>query len=886
MLQRFQQKRARRVVHSPKKWTEEEQQLLFQRVHQHKSWHGALPSARSAWWNEVMPGRSGKAVLHELRRAKSTTQHESQQVLPRLQGVAEHHDQHQSPAAVALPLAVAGALPQATEFTLVAAQTMVESYPCGVGIVMQPYPCSVTVADTFPTVADTHSDTAREAAATEADGGFLALPLPHDKPLTWDDGYNTEDNDDNHMCVTSIPAWTTCPCILKLLLSGADNPSSSMDAVVSTLRQAVGEKGIMLKGMLSPSTIFALRCVSINPDDFSCAPYFEALRDNPGSTFARKLAHLACLHAKAQHVLDTMLRGATQKERVHLESAHSFLTAPLWVQDQPRHLFFETLPKPDDYHAVLDANLNFRHSGSPSKAAVEDAVLALVQPHELEAARENHADEFAMLRVSDMMRIQTTPLWSMLIQDLDSVMTESDELYAEPERAVAWLARTVLMANATNILGMAEALGIEKGGHNLSQRLCNWHANWWPASHGPVSRMRIPHSDLGHLAWLDSLPVVFQKANTDDLPKGLMEKGATAFAPLLRDYCQYILSPGTTVRLDTADDLQLAMNLYSTGCIHELQKPWCVRQPSGKTFEYHPACLARIVVTDFGKTSLSHLRKDSKHRSDTYLQTRCLIGVSLGFNSNPVVFSLSVVRGGAGTFQPPSDAVKSAYSYVQRTQRECEAMRVLSLSSDADFVHATSDVYDDLATEVRMMACDFVTVGMTVHRYFTRVGAGAPVARHIIPADALPVKMRMDRCWPLTVFAPVVAELQSLRRLRSGRKLGDAFSAAEKHATMTTILKYSTPPPLPWTKEAIPLPSSADAMLKRQDYWLGLKVEKAVYESLKEKLEWSRSNHLLMSQAVQKTVVLVLWASAHRFGTDCKLPREILDSICEYSQYM
>ena len=73
--------------------------------------------------------------------------------------------------------------------------------------------------------------------------------------------------------------------------------------------------------------------------------------------------------------------------------------------------------------------------------------------------------------------------------------------------------------------------------------------------------------------------------------------------------------------------------------------------------------------------------------------------MSLGSHGRQVTFSLSIVRGGAGTFQPPSDSVKSPQAYLTRVTQEQEAAYVLRLPNE-EFIARTRDVYTDLATEV------------------------------------------------------------------------------------------------------------------------------------------------------------------------------------------
>ena len=680
----------------------------------------------------------------------------------------------------------------------------------------------------------------------------------------------------------------------ELVVAAAAAPGPALQEAVRMFHHAVNINGLLVQGMFSSATLFALRCLQIDSSTcFQGSPYLNALRVNPNGKLAQKFSHLACMQAKAHYLHQQLLREAPEGEAVHLRSSHPFLTAPLWVRKAPRHVFMETLPKPSDYFAVFTASLRLRHSGGPSKEAMPAAVLAMVQPEEVNRARDQHEDEYQLLTVQDVTRILTTPVWSLMVRDLQAIAyLQSQDEYQDPEKGVALLVLTVLMANATNVDGMAEALGLTAGTRRsagLSPRLCNWHAQWWCSSHGPMSRMRIPLADIGMVAWLDSYPVVFEVLNTDDMPKGMMEKGTVKYAGLLRSFFEFILDPEVQVRLDTSDEVQVSVNLYSTGCLNNLQLPWSMRQPSGRMFEYHPACGTRVVVTDYGKTELSHVRKDAAHRSDNYRQTRCLICMSLGFFGRQVTFSLSVVRGGSGTFQPPSDVVKSAQAYLTRLTQEQEAVRVLKLP-DEEFKASTRDVYADLATEVRTGACDYVTVGMTVHRYFTQFShnavrvPGGPCARHIIPVASLPVKMRIDRCWPPTVFAPVVAELKRLRMLRSGRSFGDTLGidAFGKHATQTQIGRYQATPPAPWTQTHIPLPRTADKMLEWKLYWAGLKVSKSVFESVKDNMEWSRSNHLLFPPATQAAVIMVLWVVSQTPFLCCALPPELVDGIVEH----
>ena len=129
--------------------------------------------------------------------------------------------------------------------------------------------------------------------------------------------------------------------LYDVLRAAACQPGEPLQEALMLLHDAVKQDGLRITGMLSVASLFALRCLQV--DSFTCAPYFDELRTNPGSQFSRKLAHLVCIQVQAHSLHQQLRREASEEEKVHLRRSHLFLTAPLWWRRAPKHVFVETL---------------------------------------------------------------------------------------------------------------------------------------------------------------------------------------------------------------------------------------------------------------------------------------------------------------------------------------------------------------------------------------------------------------------------------------------------------------------------------------------------------------------------------------------------------------
>tara|TARA_B110000046_G_scaffold157403_1_gene168704 strand:- start:163 stop:2316 length:2154 start_codon:yes stop_codon:yes gene_type:complete len=658
--------------------------------------------------------------------------------------------------------------------------------------------------------------------------------------------------------------------------------------VVERLRASFTTLGVEVNGMLRSSTVFALGCIGVQK--ITCRSYFDLVVADPTDAFARRFVMLMCLQLHTHDLHRRLVARARGDRRRALCKSKPYWTAPLWLptaSQQIHSVCMETLPKPPDRYAVLD------NSGRPlhSKTIPEKALSTLLSSEEFELGKNRSEREFSALTEQDVARIKTTPFSSMILGDLEQLAYGGEEERVElgdvedHERAVAMGAVTVLLANATNVSGMSSALGAVPATRRTgdSERLCNYHASWWPMSHGPMPRMRIRTEDAPGMAWMDAFPVVFQDYNTATLSKlapGLMEEATNLYAPVHRTYFEHVCNSEVTVRCDTSDELQIGANLYSAGCVHRLRTPAWYEASKELGITHHPMCEAESkVVLDYGKTESAHLRKAAEHRSDTANRTRALIVMAKGFVHT--VCSVSVVRNGAGTFATASSGVcGSEAAYTAREYLEKEGKRVLKLSSE-DFQEQTRCAYEDFATESKLMACDFVSLGVTIHRYFTPliagVIAGAPTARHCMPLDMLPTKRPLSWCWPPEVFTPVVDELQRRRCVRragessSGRRgsvRGALIRGAEE--SQTEVAKYKQEPPPPWTREAIPLPSTKAAMERRIQFWANRQLSKETYEGLRNHVIWSRKQHRLLPDKWKACIVSILWVcKAYGLDGDC-----------------
>ena len=624
----------------------------------------------------------------------------------------------------------------------------------------------------------------------------------------------------------------------KIFLEGAvgDGVEAVCAAIVKLaledIQGACREGGAQPSRWLSTTARFALRAHGAL--ELTFGPYVDALTadpaDDPGAAeFALRFRRLMCLQVAGWQKSLQLREGVAHNaewSRV-MRDCTSFLTAPLWLPSAPRrlrHLCMETQPKPEDLEAV------FHRNGSPrghNSSLGRHTVLSI---GEVEALAERlEPDEAALLTPEIVKTLVTVPIWSILVkdfariwqlpaeecgslqrpqderpqdvQDVQDVPPVGDGEYSWQERVLALLSYTVLMANMSNVRGLGQALGVVPEGSDDEvdvSRLCNFHVTHWPQSAGPMPRMLIPIEDQPDLAWADSIPLVMPGCNTGDLPGGLKPLLLLHFAPIWRRYFQSVADPGATCRLDTSDEYQLEVNLYSTGCAPRLRS----REEACRA-RRHALSESNSVVIGFGKTVVCHLRKGSAYRSDTFNQTRCLTVMTTGSRDMPVVMSLSVTRGGVATFQSEGNGGAKDPRFREACKRrvvvEQRALALL-LRARGDigvlYEEGTGDAYTGFATEMRLAACDFAQLPRVAYRYFVRPVKGklTPVFRHCIESGHLPTPRSALHNWPPDVFRVVLDELKRARLLRSGAELPQRQAPARTQTRKRKDRALAMPP--------------------------------------------------------------------------------------------
>ena len=139
--------------------------------------------------------------------------------------------------------------------------------------------------------------------------------------------------------------------------------------------------------------------------------------------------------------------------------------------------------------------------------------------------------------------------------------------------------------------------------------------------------------------------------------------------------------------------------------------------------------------------------------------------------------------------------------------------------------------------------------------------------------DMLPTKRPLSWCWPPEVFTPVVDELQRRRCVRragesSGSVRGALIRGAEE--SQWEVAKYKLAPPLPWTREAIPLPATKADMESRVHFWASRELSKETYQGLRNHVIWSRKQHRLLPDKWKACIVSILWVcKARGLDDDC-----------------
>ncbi|EOD12502.1 hypothetical protein EMIHUDRAFT_120102, partial [Emiliania huxleyi CCMP1516] len=216
--------------------------------------------------------------------------------------------------------------------------------------------------------------------------------------------------------------------------------------------------------LLSSSTQFALACIGVS--DFCFKPYFDApTTSRLWVKFSRLCAVQWATLRTLQLEAEKRMHGteANRKEANLLQAAMPMNTSPLWHDDQPEKIFLQTLLKPDDAHAVVDASGFRRNSGGNTKNRIStEQSICLVTADEFELGKKTCPCLFDMLDEEAASRVRQCPIWSQIVTDLTSVV--SDKRMCDEERIYALMCLTVVLANAQNLSGSAAALGVIKTG--------------------------------------------------------------------------------------------------------------------------------------------------------------------------------------------------------------------------------------------------------------------------------------------------------------------------------------------------------------------------------------------------------------------------------------